>query len=226
MKSADLKILYEDNHCIAVYKPAGILVQADASGSGSLMDDVKKYLKDTYKKPGNVFLGLVHRLDRHVAGIVIFAKTSKGASRLSEQFRDHTTSKIYHAVVHGIPKEPSATLINYLEKNETERKAYVFHENTPALTRQRAVLAYETVKTYKAKNAALLRIELTTGRFHQIRAQLGAMGNPIIGDTKYGAPQARENGNIMLQASELIFIPPTGEAKIHLTVPLPPDWEL
>ncbi len=219
-----LSVLYEDNHCIAVYKPAGVLVQGDISGATSLMDHVKKYIKETYNKPGNVFLGLVHRLDRKVSGIVIFAKTSKGASRLSEQFRDHTTSKIYHAIVHGIPKESTGTLINYLEKNEQERKAYVFNENTATQTRQRAVLAYEVIKTDTTTNQSLLKVELTTGRFHQIRAQLSAIGHPIVGDTKYGAPTPLKDGSIMLQASELNFMPPTGESRVDLKIPLPEGW--
>jgi 23S rRNA pseudouridine1911/1915/1917 synthase len=226
MKLSDLQVLYEDNHCIAVYKPAGVLVQGDASGAASLMEYVKEYLKEKYNKPGNVFLGLAHRLDRKVSGIVLFAKTSKGAARLSEQFRDHTTSKIYNAIVHGIPKEKTATLINYLEKNEAERKAYVFNENTPDDKRQRAVLSYEVIKTDEGEKQALVRIELKTGRFHQIRAQLSNIGNPIIGDTKYGAPKALKDGSIMLQASELSFMPPTGEIKINLVIGLPDGWEI
>ena len=139
------KVLYEDNHLIAVYKPAGILVQGDKSGDSSLLDEVKAFIKNKYQKPGNVFLGLIHRLDRNVDGVVLFAKTSKGASRVSEQFRNHTIKKVYHAWVHGIVKEKAGTLVNFLKHDENQNFAEVFDKETKDA--DRAELSYELVKT-------------------------------------------------------------------------------
>ncbi len=163
-----LTILYEDNHLIAVYKPAGILVQADWKGERTLMDEVKDYLKEKYQKSGNVFLGLIHRLDRPVSGIIIFAKTSKGASRLSEQFRDRTVQKVYQAIVQGIPTPNKGLLRHYLLKDESKNKTQVFDE--PHEHAQEATLSYTVLKTNTKK--ALVEIILGTGRSHQIRAQM------------------------------------------------------
>lgn len=196
-----MKILYEDNHLIAVYKPAGILVQGDDTGDKCLMDEVKEYLKEKHKKPGNVFLGLLHRLDRPVSGIVLFAKTSKGASRLSEQFRNHSVQKIYHALVEKAPKQKSGTLVHYLKKDEKQNYTTVFDEPTDGALR--AELDYEIVE---AQNfASLLRIHLKTGRSHQIRAQLAHIGCPIVGDTKYGSKIKYKDGQIALCATEFSF---------------------
>lgn len=196
-----IRILYEDSHLIAVYKPAGVLVQGDKTGDICLMDEVKEYLKEKYRKPGNVFLGLLHRLDRPVAGIILFAKTSKGASRLSEQFRDHTVKKVYHALVEGAPKKPEATLINWLKKDENKNLATVYDKETPAT--QYAELDYETEKS-SGKNS-LLKITLKTGRSHQIRSQLAHAGCPIVGDKKYGANTPYQAGAIALCATALTF---------------------
>lgn len=196
-----LKVLYEDNHLIAVYKPAGLLVQADKGGDKCLMDEVKEYLKEKYKKPGNVFLGLLHRLDRPVSGVVLFAKTSKGASRLSEQFRNHTIAKIYHAEVLGCPKKEKGTLINYLIKNEDKNKVAVYDQDMPGS--QRAELDYEVIK--KDGDNATLKIILKTGRSHQIRSQLARIGCPIKGDLKYGAPNPLSDKSIALSAVSLTF---------------------
>lgn len=215
--SMALKVLYEDNHLIAVYKPAGTLVQGDVSGDVSLMDEVKEYIKEKYQKPGNVFLGLIHRLDRNVDGIVLFAKTSKGASRLSEQFREHTIEKIYHAWVHGIPRTPRGVLKGYLTHDENQNKAKVSSRETPQS--DYAELAYETVKT--EGNTSLLKIILKTGRHHQIRAQLADMGYPIVGDKKYGSAMSLPDQKIALTATSLSFNLATTDERKSITIDIP-----
>ena len=211
-----LKVLYEDNHLIAVYKPAGILTQGDRSKDVCMMDMVKDYLKDKYHKPYNVFLGLLHRLDRQVSGIVLFAKTSKGASRLSEQFRSRKVEKIYHAVVLGELKQDREKLVSFLKKNEKEKikRAELFYE----------VLAFN-------KKYSLLKIKLQTGRFHQIRVQLSSMGFPILGDIRYGAPFLLPDKNIALSATSLSFKTATKpsfakatESKKEVSIPIPGEW--
>jgi len=209
-----LKVLYEDNHLIAVFKPAGILVQGDASGAISLMDIVKDYLKEKYNKPGDVFLGLVHRLDRPVSGIVLYAKTSKGASRVSEQFREHEVSKIYTAVVECLLKGDEGTLVVYIKKDEKLRKAYVFEKKVEDA--QKAVLSYKVLKHENDRTWA--QIELQTGRFHQIRATFASLGHPIIGDVKYGAKMKYREGEITLCATELSFKTATGDQDIQLSL--------
>lgn len=201
-----LKVLYEDNHLIAVFKPAGILVQGDKTGDACLMDDVKKYLKNKYGKPGNVFLGLIHRLDRPVSGIVLFAKTSKGASRLSEQIRNHEFKKEYLALVEGKMNEKQGALKNYLSYNEKRRKAAIYDKKTGDA--QLAELDYELVAT--RANNSLLKINLKTGRHHQIRAQLAYLGHPIVGDIKYGAKTKTPDGSVTLFASTISFKSATG----------------
>jgi 23S rRNA pseudouridine1911/1915/1917 synthase len=203
-----MKVLYEDNHLIAVYKPAGILVQGDKSGEITLMDEVKKYLKEKHNKPGNVFLGLLHRLDRPVSGIILFAKTSKGASRLSEQFRNHTVKKIYQAVVEGKPKNDQQILVNFLKKDEQKNKVEVFDKEVPGS--QQAELFYKVLRSNKKHS--LLEVELKTGRPHQIRAQLSHIKCPIVGDIKYGASFVLPDKLIALSAIELTFKLPTQEA--------------
>ncbi len=216
-----LEVLYEDNHLIAVDKPAGVLVQGDKSGEESLMDEVKKYLKEKYKKEGNVFLGLIHRLDRNVSGIVLFAKTSKGASRLSVQFRDHSIRKICHAWVEGKPKRENDVLVNYLIKDEAKNKTTVYDKEMPGS--DYAELSYEAVKheTLDGREATLLKIELKTGRSHQIRAQLSHIGCPIIGDVKYGASSSSPDQSIGLTATELHFQTATGEENKVINIPPP-----
>lgn len=215
------RILYEDNHIIAVYKPAGVLVQPDAPSGTSLMDNVKKYLKEKYKKPGNVFLGLVHRLDRNVSGIVLFAKTSKGAARLSEQFRNNEIRKVYHAVVEGKISPPNGSLIHYLKKDEEKRLAIV--SDLPKSGYDRSELKYETVKSNDERT--LIKINLITGRFHQIRAQLSAVGYPIVGDKKYGAKFKMSDSMIALCATEIEFkTATTGEVK-KIRIDNPPSWD-
>ncbi len=205
-----IRVLYEDNHLIAVYKPAGLLAQADKGGEKCLMDEVKEYLKEKYKKPGNVFLGLLHRLDRPVSGVVLFAKTSKGASRLSEQFRNHTIKKIYQAELVGCPKKEKGTLINYLIKDETKNRVAIFDTEVP--NSLRAELDYEVVD--KKGKDCIVQIILKTGRPHQIRSQLAHVGCPIKGDLKYGAKEALSDRSIALSAISLTFATATtGEIK-------------
>lgn len=200
-----MKVLYEDNHLIAVYKPAGVLIQGDKSGISSFMDEVKEYLRVTYKKPGNIFLGLIHRLDRNVDGVVLFAKTSKGASRLSEQFRLHTVQKTYHAWVEGIPRKHKDTLVHYLYHDEVRNTSKITEEEKK--NADRAELSYEVVKN--DAGFSLLKIILKTGRHHQIRAQLSHIGHPIVGDTKYGSKIKLPDQRIMLTATSLSFDPAT-----------------
>lgn len=210
-----VSVLYEDNHLIAVYKAAGTLVQGDDTGDTSLMDEVKEFLKHRDNKPGNVFLGLLHRLDRPVQGIVLFSKTSKGASRLSEQFRAHTIKKTYHAIVKGVPPR-SATLVHWISKDERTNRVEVFATETPGALR--AELAYDVVES-DGKHS-LVRIALKTGRPHQIRAQFSVIGHPLVGDTKYGGEQARE---FKLAATDLEFETATTGERITVTAPIPFD---
>jgi len=235
-----LNILYEDNHLIAVFKPAGLLTQADKTGDISLMDTVKTYLKEKYHKPGNVFLGLLHRLDRPVSGIILFAKTSKGASRLSEQFRNNKVKKTYHAIVLGKPKQNKGKLIDYIKKDKEKNKAIIFKikkEDT-----QRAELDYEVlasnvelsrsksedgdeVKLHRPYSYSLLKIQPLTGRFHQIRAQLSKIGYPILGDLKYGAPFSLPDKNICLSATSLSFQLTTKKEREKISIPFPVNWK-
>jgi 23S rRNA pseudouridine1911/1915/1917 synthase len=213
----DIKVLYEDNHLIAVEKPAGILVQGDESDDPNLMDQVKEYIKEKYQKPGNVFLGLIHRLDRNVSGIVLFAKTSKGASRLSEQFRVHSVEKIYHAWLEGAPEQKSAVLKNYLVKDERNNKTKVYDiEVKDSLF---AELSYELIESRDAHS--LLKIKLKTGRPHQIRAQLAYIGHPVVGDVKYGAKKVLPDEELLLRATELSFNLATGEERKTISIEIP-----
>jgi len=212
-----MQILYEDNHLIAVHKPGGILVQGDASREISLMDMVKDYIKKKYNKPGKVFLGLVHRLDRPVSGVVVLARTSKSASRLSIQWRQRTITKIYWALVHGKMPLPSGRLISYLKK----RRQKVSLTDETHKRAQEAALSYRTLLV--KEGVSLLEVNLHTGRKHQIRVQLAAEGCPIVGDRKYGARDRREDGTICLLAKSLTFMHPTRPETIHIEAPVP-DW--
>lgn len=216
-----MQVLYEDNHLIAVYKPAGILVQADRSGTPTLMDMVKTYLKQKYNKPGRVFLGLLHRLDKPTSGIVLFAKTSKGASRLSAQFRERRVNKWYHAQIEGTPTPAQATLLHYLKKNESARRMEVYEQEIPGA--RRAELTYTLVQTNG--KTSLVRVELHTGRKHQIRAQFGHIGHPVVGDVQYGATTALPDGSIRLIASSLSFLPATREGEKRIEIALP-EWAI
>jgi len=221
MGEEDLKILYEDNHLIAVFKPAGILTQGDDSREESLADKVKKYLKEKYKKPGNVFLGLLHRLDRPVSGIVLFAKTSKGASRISEQFRTGKVKKIYRAVILGAPEQKEETLIHYIKKDRERNKVSVSKKKKPGCLM--AELCFKTLKT--GKKYSLVEIELKTGRPHQIRGQFSEIGHPILGDVKYGAPIPLKDKSIALCANEISFRLAAKDETKKITVALPDHWK-
>ncbi|HOY55966.1 MAG TPA: RluA family pseudouridine synthase [bacterium] len=215
-----LQVLYEDNHLIAVFKPAGVLTQGDQSGDVCLMDEVKKYLKDKYSKPGNVFLGLIHRLDRNVSGIVLLAKKSKGAARLSAQFRNHTITKTYYALVTGYVKQQNAELKNFLLKNTRTNKVEIVKDKVPGA--DFAELSYEIVR--QNKDFSLLKIILKTGRSHQIRAQLSFIGHPIVGDIKYGSQKSLPDQEIALSATSLAFdLVPSCERKV-LQINYPSHW--
>lgn len=212
-------ILYEDNHLIAVNKRAGEITQGDCTGDTPLPEKVKAYLKEKYHKPGNVYLGVVHRLDRPVSGIVIFAKTSKALSRMNEQFREDRVKKVYHAIVEQSPKQPSATLRNWLLKNQKQNKSYIVPEGTKGA--KKAVLDYSTIG--HSDRYTLLEVALKTGRHHQIRVQLGSVGAVIRGDLKYGAKRSLPNGSISLHARAVSFIHPVTKDVIEITAPYPKD---
>jgi 23S rRNA pseudouridine1911/1915/1917 synthase len=214
---ADVTVLYEDNHLIAVFKPAGVLAQADKTGDASIMDEVKTYLKEKYKKPGNVFLGLLHRLDRPVCGLILFAKTSKGASRLSEQFRNHQVQKAYQAIVAGKPAQQSGVLVNRLIKDEKLHKAREKADGAVAR------LFYEVLKSNG--KYSLLKIRIEGGKFHQIRSQLSLAGLPILGDVKYKGEQWGDAHGIALCATELSFTPATSNENVKVVVEIPKEWE-
>ncbi len=227
-----LKVLYEDNHLIAVYKPAGVLVQGDETGDPTLMDEVKYYLKTKYNKLGKVFLGLVHRLDRPVSGVILFAKTSKGASRISEQIRNHEVEKIYHAFVIGKPPKDHDTLVHYIRKSDEVNRVEIFDHEVPDSLR--AELSYETVKT-NGKNS-IVKIQLKTGRPHQIRAQMSVIGCPIVGDVKYGGPSyalgasegkpVSEHSELALCATSFTFTTATGGERKAVEVDIPKEWSV
>ena len=214
------RIIFIDNHLIAVTKPAGLLTQPDRNTDESLIDQTRQWIKEKYNKPNNIFLGLVHRLDRNVSGVVLFARTSKAASRLSKQFREGTPKKLYRAIVLGKLKEEHTTLVHYLRKEKSLR-ATVFPRETP--TAKRSELSYEVINSLEKKS--LLEVSLSTGRFHQIRAQMAFIGHPIIGDVKYGAPEPLRNQEIALYAHKLVFSHPVSNEEITLTAPEPKTWK-
>lgn len=211
-----MKILYEDNHLIAVAKEAGDIVQGDKTGDVPLSDMVKAYLKEKYHKPGDVFLGVVHRLDRPVSGVVLFARTSKALPRLNKMFAEHeAVRKTYLAIVANRPPEPQGTLTHWLTRNEKLNIARAYDREVP--NSKRAVLDYRIVA--QSERYFLLEIELHTGRHHQIRCQLAKMGCPIRGDLKYGAPRSNPDGSISLHAWRLELEHPVSH--IHLTIEAP-----
>ena len=214
------RIIYIDNHLIAVTKPAGLLTQPDRNTNESLIDQTRQWLKEKYNKPNNIFLGLVHRLDRNVSGVVLFARTSKAASRLSKQFREGTPKKYYKAIVLGKIEKEHNTLVHYLRKEKT-LKTTIFPREAP--TAKRSELSYEVI--YSLEKKSLIEVSLSTGRFHQIRAQMAFIGHPIIGDVKYGAPESLPNQEIALHAHKLVFNHPISNEEITLTSPQPKTWE-
>ncbi len=212
-----MTVLYEDNHIIVVNKIASEIVQADKTGDTPLSETVKQYLKEKYRKPGNVFLGVTHRLDRPVSGLVIFAKTSKALARLNEMFRTGGVKKTYWAVVKDKPEEPEGELVHFLVRNEKQNKSYAYDKEVP--NGKKAVLHYRL--TGRSENYYLLEVDLKTGRHHQIRCQLAKMGCPIKGDLKYGFPRSNPDGSICLHARRVKFTHPVSKILIELEAPLP-----
>ncbi len=217
MKLTEEDVLYEDNHLIVVNKKAGQIVQGDKTGDVPLSELVKAFLKTKYAKPGNVFCGVVHRLDRPVSGVVVFAKTSKALSRMNALFRERATQKIYWAVVRGKPEIAEKELHHYLVKNERVNKSFVTHPGTPGALECR--LCYKLLKS--VERYSLLEVLPLTGRHHQIRVQLAANGTPIVGDVKYGDRRANEDQSICLHARKLIFMHPIAKAPMEVMAPLP-----
>lgn len=215
----NLQVLFEDNHLIIVNKRAGDIVQGDKTQDKPLSDVVKEYIKEKYNKPGNVFLGVVHRLDRPTSGIIIFARTSKALERLNKMLRDREVEKTYWAVVKNSPKKENGTLIHYLKKNPKNNKSSVFQK--PIDGSKKAILHYRAIK--KLDNYCLLEIDLETGRHHQIRAQLSFSGMPIKGDLKYGFARSNKDGSIHLHARKIEFTHPVNKNKINIEAPVPQD---
>jgi 23S rRNA pseudouridine1911/1915/1917 synthase len=218
--SESLHVLYEDNHCIAVLKPARMLTAGDRTGDISLLDLVRDYLKQKYRKPGNVFVGLAHRLDRPVSGVVLFARTSKAAARLSEQFREGTVLKLYRAVVEGTVAPAHGEFIDWLVKDTETNIVQSASAETPSARASR--LRFRVTKS----SSGLTKLEITpeTGRSHQIRVQLAVRGHPICGDRKYGSKRTL-NGTIALHALQLTFDHPTRREPITVTAPEPATWD-
>lgn len=216
---AELEVLYEDNHLIVVNKKPSQIVQGDKTGDATLPDLIKDFLKEKYQKPGNVFCGVVHRLDRPTSGVIVFAKTSKALSRLSEQFKLRETEKIYWAVVENKPQEMNGQLTDYLLKNTQQNKSYVVDANKKGA--KKAELTYRWLKS--STNYHLVEVELYTGRHHQIRTQLAHIGCVIKGDLKYGAKRSNKDGSIHLHARSLTMTHPTTKERLTFVAPLPDD---
>ena len=219
----NLQILYEDNHLIVVNKRAGDLVQGDKTGDLPLGEIVKQYISEKYNKPGAVFLGVVHRLDRPTTGIVVFAKTSKALERLNKMFKERETQKTYWAVVKNPPPKTQDVLIHFLKRNPKQNKSYAYEKEVPES--KKAVLEYQVVK--KLNNYFLLEIDLHTGRHHQIRSQLAAIGSPIKGDLKYGFDRSNADGSIHLHARKLALIHPVKKEALTFVASVPNDviWQ-
>jgi 23S rRNA pseudouridine1911/1915/1917 synthase len=215
----NLAILFEDNHIVIVNKKTGDITQGDKTGDKPLSDVVKEYIKDKYNKPGEVFLGVVHRLDRPTSGIIIFARTSKALERLNKMLREKTIKKTYWAVVKNEPKRQSDTLTNFLKKNPKNNKSTAYPKEIDGS--KKAILHYNTIK--KLDNYWLLEIDLETGRHHQIRTQLSTIGSPIKGDLKYGFNRSNKDGSIHLHARKIHFTHPVSKEIINITAPVPND---
>jgi len=219
-----MEVLYEDNHIIAVNKTCNEIVQGDKTGDTPLSETVKAYIKAKYNKSGDVFLGVPHRLDRPTSGVVLFARTSKALTRLNEMFKSHEQiKKTYWAIVQGVPKEPEARLENYLVRNEKQNKSYI--AKSGAKDAKQAVLSYRTL--VRGEHYVLLEINLETGRHHQIRCQLAAIGCPVKGDLKYGARRSNPDGGISLHARQIEFIHPVSKQNICISAPVPEEslWQ-
>lgn len=215
----NLLVLYEDNHIIIVNKRAGDIVQGDKTGDQPLSEVVKDYIKEKYNKPGNVYLGVVHRLDRPTTGIVMFSKTSKALPRLNKLFSEKSATKTYWAIVKNAPEQPQASLVHWLSKNPKNNKSTAYSKEKNQS--KKAILHYKLLK--ELDNYYLLEIELETGRHHQIRVQLASIGCPIKGDLKYGFDRSNKDASISLHARELCFVHPVSNNEIHVVAPLPDD---
>ena len=212
-----MTVVYEDNHIIVVNKTASEIVQGDKTGDTPLSETVKQYLKEKYNKPGNVFLGVTHRLDRPVSGLVVFAKTRKALSRLNDMFRNGEVKKTYWAIVRNRPQELEGELTNWLVRNEKQNKSYAYDKEVK--DSKKAVLCYKTIG--HSQNYHLLEVDLKTGRHHQIRCQLAKMGCPIKGDLKYGSPRSNPDGSICLHARRIAFVHPVSKESIEIEAPVP-----
>lgn len=212
-----MTVVYEDNHLIIVNKTASEIVQGDKTGDVPLSKTVKQYLKEKYAKPGNVFLGVTHRLDRPVSGLVVFAKTSKALARLNEMFRKGEVKKTYWAVVKTCPQVEEGELVHYLVRNEKQNKSYAYDKEVNGS--KKAVLHYRLIG--HSENYYLLEVDLKTGRHHQIRCQLAKIGCPIKGDLKYGFPRSNPDGSICLHARKVCFVHPVSKEQIVVTAPVP-----
>jgi len=217
--SVNPEILYEDNHIVAINKKSGQIVQGDKTGDIPLSDTIKEYIKTKYNKPGNVFLGVPHRLDRPVSGVVLFAKTSKALTRLNEIFKTKEAKKSYLAICSQKPPKDCDRLVNHILRNTKQNKSYVADVET--YQTKQAILDYMLIG--QSKNYFLLKIDLLTGRHHQIRCQLAHIGCPIRGDLKYGYKRSNNNGGINLHASEIKFIHPVKKAELIIKAPLPEE---
>ncbi|WP_276910569.1 RluA family pseudouridine synthase [Hallella colorans] len=214
-----MKVVYEDNHLIIVYKESGEIVQGDKTGDTPLSETVKAYIKDKYHKPGAVFLGVVHRLDRPVSGLVIFARTSKALARLNDMFRRGDIHKTYWAITQNAPPVEQDTLTSWLQRNERQNKSYVYDKEVP--NSKKAVLNYQLRS--RSDRYCLIEVELLTGRHHQIRAQLSHIGCPIKGDLKYDAKRSNPDGSISLLSCKVEFVHPVSKKNIILNSPIPDD---
>lgn len=215
------RILYEDNHLLVFNKKPGEIVQGDRTGDTPLSEDLKAFIKQRDNKPGNVFLGVPHRLDRPVSGIVIFAKTSKALERLAAMFREGSVHKTYLALCCGEPWDEEGLLEDWLSRNEKQNKSYVVREGTPGAKLAR--LRYRFVQ--RTERYSLLEVELLTGRHHQIRCQLSHMGCPIKGDLKYGAPRSNPDGGICLHSHRAVFVHPVQKVELTVEAPVPNTWK-
>ena len=216
---SNLQVIYEDNHLIVVNKRVGDIVQGDKTGDKPLSDVVKEYIKDKYNKPGEVFLGVVHRLDRPTTGIVVFARTSKALTRMNELFSNRETQKTYWCIVKNKPAKAHDKLVHYLKRNEKNNSSKAHLKEVPES--KLASLDYTIIK--ELNNYFALEINLHTGRHHQIRAQLAAIGCPIKGDLKYGFDRSNPDGGIHLHARKLVFVHPVSKENIAITAPTPED---
>ena len=214
-----MEVVYEDNHIIIVNKKSGEIVQGDKTGDTPLSETVKQWIKEKYAKPGNVFCGVVHRLDRPVFGLVVFAKTSKALARMNEMFRDGEVHKTYWAITKNRPPKDEDTLVHYITTTERNNKSYASTVEKPGA--QKAVLKYRVIS--QSDNYYLIEVKLLTGRKHQIRVQLAAIGCPIKGDLKYGAKRSNPDGSISLLARNVTFVDPVSKQDICVTAPIPDD---